>query len=159
MILYNWQPGNGTRYLVGIHQVNAEEARLVAVSPGGWIVFFPDGLFKSYAFQPGGSLDNGYVASKLDISLGGDLVAIMQLLSHIMGRPIRDKPWPKCIKCGLPIHPDLKRRPMCFTCEFTLLNSFARDVCKCGEPRWRHGTDGSCLEESCSCLKFQEARP
>lgn len=156
MKIVEWSPGNGTRYLVGFHSVTEEDAKHVAVSPGGWIVCFPDGLFKSYCFQPGGALDSCYVASKLGIKLGGDIEAIVQLLCHVMKRFTRGDPWPKCIECGLPIHPDLKRMPLCVGCEWKLSES-ERERCICGEPRWRHGTYGECLESDCKCPKFKYA--
>lgn len=156
MDFYDWSPGNGTRYHVAFHKITEEDAKHLTVSPGGWIVCFPDGLFKSYCFQPNGALDDAYVAKKLDIKLGGDINAIMQLLGHVMKRPVRGGPWDKCIVCGLPIHPDIKKAPMCVSCEWKLEESL-RERCICGEPRWRHGSYEECLEPSCKCRKFIHA--
>lgn len=155
MDFYEWSPGNGTRYFVAFHKVTEEDAKHVTVSAGGWIVCFPDGLFKSYAFQPGGALDLPYVQSKLGIKLGGDAEAIVQLLGHVMKRQTKVQ-WLKCIECGLPIHPDIKRAPMCVGCEWKL-PEMERYRCICGEPLWRHGTYGECLEPECKCEKFRRA--
>ena len=155
MKFIEWSPGNGTRYLVGFHSVSEEDAKHVPVSPGGWIVCFPDGLFKSYCFQPSGGLELCYVQSKLGIKLGGDAEAIVQLLGHVMKRPTKVR-WASCIDCGLPIHPDIERAPLCVECEWKLPEK-ERDRCICGEPRWRHGTYGKCLEPECRCEKFRHA--
>lgn len=123
MKIYDYSPGNGTRYTVVAVQVNdPPQADQLNISPGGWFIGMPNIRdAKCYAFQPSGFLDVGYVESHIfrddDGKDRADAEAVTQLLGQIMQRSIRN-PWKKCKSCGLPIHPDQNKVGLCAGCEY-----------------------------------------
>lgn len=117
--VYNYQPGNGTRYIVFALQIEDKEtATALGIDSGGWLIGWIDKRF--YAFQPTGKLSIHYVAEKFDIPLGSDSEAIMMLISHITGRKADDTEcelWSTCEQCGLPCCG--KDRSICVSCEYS----------------------------------------
>lgn len=31
------------------------------------------------------------------------------------------------------------------------------ELCECGDPRWKHRHDVSCLNQACNCIRFRAA--
>lgn len=85
-----YQPGNGTRYLVLFLRVNAgtSASRSMGLgSDGGWYISFPQGRYRSFVLQPDGFLATYYVADKMGaVSGSADAIVLAELIGHITDR-------------------------------------------------------------------------
>lgn len=109
------QPRNGTRYEFYVEHITDKKlARNLLIEPGGWFIGWVNQ--GCAAFQPTGYLDLYWIMDKYKVN-DADGIAIMQFISYITGRPV-SKPWPKCVKCGMPMDPRYEI-PFCVTCELS----------------------------------------
>ncbi len=91
-VLLEYQPGNGSRYVVSFAQVPDEAQSGLGCYPGSWLVSLVDGACEGRAcvLGPHGYLSLDYVAQKLRLPLEtheGDLRVLTELIGHVLGRP------------------------------------------------------------------------
>lgn len=135
----NYEPGNGTRYMVLFVQVDDPKiAEELCIDPEGWVVSLMNFqrtvaiandtigtvrpvkgtcyAFQPESFRPDGVLDAEYVQKKFKLNYFADAEAMTQLIGHVLIRKVA-KEWPKCPKCSLPMVPG---RDQCVSCECSL---------------------------------------
>lgn len=89
--LVNFQPGNGTRYLVGISPLEdypAFRRATGSVREGGWLITWFG--HNSCVLQPDGFLPAYYLKEKLGGSLA-DATVLARLIAHLTDREV--EPW------------------------------------------------------------------
>lgn len=90
-IALEYQPGNGTRYVLHLAQLPAAACGGAGAQPGSWSVSLIDGALagRCCVLAPSGYLDPGYLAEKLRISAreaGDDLAVLAELIGSLLGR-------------------------------------------------------------------------
>lgn len=119
MKLYDYQPGNGSRYDIFVVRVDADGmASHLCISPGGFLIGMLNFRNRCYAFQPSSFRPDDYLAVEyvmehFDFKYIGDAEAMTQFIGYISGRKVLS-PWPRCEKCGMPRHP--KSMKLCASC-------------------------------------------
>ena len=91
-VLLEYQPGNGSRYVVSFAQVPDEAQEGLGCSPGSWLVSLVDGACDGRAcvLAPHGYLSLDYVAEKLWLPIKtheDDLRVLTELFGWVLGRP------------------------------------------------------------------------
>lgn len=107
-VLLEYQPGNGSRYVVSFAQVPDEAQKGLGCSPGSWLVSLVDGACEGRAcvLAPHGYLSLDYVAEKLRLPFEtheGDLRVLCELIGHVLGRPCpsalnENGPWSEALQ-------------------------------------------------------------
>lgn len=91
-VVLEYQPGNGSRYVVSFTQVPGGAEDGLGCFPGSFVVSLVDGACdgRCCVLAPAGYLAPSYVAEKMRLPLDryeGDVLVLTELFGHILGRP------------------------------------------------------------------------
>ena len=83
-----YQPGNGSRYVVSTQQLPAAVCERLGCQRGSFLITLPDGAGcgKCMLLAPGGYLDPSYVAEKLGLKNLDDIMVLTELFGHLLSR-------------------------------------------------------------------------
>lgn len=90
-ILLEYQPGNGTRYVLLLTRVPDGAQDVVGCRAGSWVVSLVDGALsgRCCVLAPDGYLSPSYVAEKLRMDARtqrDDLMVLTEVIGHLLGR-------------------------------------------------------------------------
>jgi hypothetical protein len=90
-VLLEYQPGNGSRYVVSFVQVPGGAEEGIGCFPGSFVVSLADGACsgRCCVLAPAGYLAPNYVAEKLRLPFDrneDDVLVLTELFGHILGR-------------------------------------------------------------------------
>ncbi len=89
VVVYDWSPGNGTRYTISVSKLNTESVVFGCVGSvyDGWLVMC--GLTRlAYMLQPSGELSVSYIAEKFKLNFVEDKKYVTQLIAYAICRPM-----------------------------------------------------------------------
>lgn len=86
-----YQPGNGTRYVLMFTKVPQAACDGIGANKSSWLVSLPDGAHSGHCavFKEGGWLDPSYVMEKLGFKLSqtDDVLVLTEIIGRILNRP------------------------------------------------------------------------
>jgi len=83
-----YQPGNGSRYVIMFTRVPPAACEGVGCMRGSWLVALPDGAGQGHCavFAGSGYLDPSYVAEKLHLGNRDDALVLTEIIGHVLSR-------------------------------------------------------------------------
>ena len=86
--ILEYQPGNGTRYVIMFARVPPAACERIGSQKNSWLVSLPDGALagRCMVLAGEGYLDPSYVAEKLNIKPNDDVLVLTEIIGHVLGR-------------------------------------------------------------------------
>lgn len=86
--VYEYQPGNGSRYVISFTKIPAAACEKLGCRGGSWLVALPDGAGQGHCaiFAQDGYLSPSYVQEKLHLSSEDDALVLTEFIGRILGR-------------------------------------------------------------------------